>query len=378
MPTLPTRRILVFGFLAFVLIGLEQGILGLFVAEMGAQFDRSPEELGLFFALHGVGSAIVTGSALIGRLERRNAKRIAMASLSLSLGATMVVTGESWLIKLLAAPLLGAGFGGLSMSFNTLFVTHFSQKNAGLLNVLNATYGLGAVAAPWLVSTGIYSGEEIFIAIAVLSCVVMLGAWGVDDRVPSTLTQTQTNDRRAQNVAPLLVTAFFILFLEAGLTYWMPSLLVKTSDNELIGANYMAAFFAWFVVVRLGAAALAQWITTLGFALIGLSGVCASLLLVTAGVIPLSETTFIGAFMGLIFPNAYAWMLMTGHGGTALGAKVLLSAITGATIGPWILGWIWPIFGDTAVLLTLTGVSVSSVLIMLRTQSRAGEMSVIR
>jgi len=94
MPTLPTRRILVFGFLAFVLIGLEQGILGLFVAEMGAQFDRSPEELGLFFALHGVGSAIVTGSALIGRLERRNAKRIAMASLSLSLGATMVVTGE--------------------------------------------------------------------------------------------------------------------------------------------------------------------------------------------------------------------------------------------------------------------------------------------
>ena len=140
MPTLPTRRILVFGFLAFVLIGLEQGILGLFVAEMGAQLDRSPEELGLFFALHGVGSAIVTGSALIDRLERRNAKRIAMASLSLSLGAAMVVTGESWLIKLLAAPLLGAGFGGLSMSFNTLFVTHFSQKNAGLLNVLNATY----------------------------------------------------------------------------------------------------------------------------------------------------------------------------------------------------------------------------------------------
>ena len=64
MPTLPTRRILAFGFLAFVLIGLEQGILGLFVAEMGAQLDRSPEELGLFFALHGVGSAIVTGSAL--------------------------------------------------------------------------------------------------------------------------------------------------------------------------------------------------------------------------------------------------------------------------------------------------------------------------
>ena len=270
MLTIPTRRILIFGFLAFVLIGLEQGILGLFVAEFGAQLHRSPEELGLFFALHGVGSAIVTGSALIGWLEKRNNKRIAMASLALGAGGFLVVFGESWTLKLVAAPLLGIGFGGLSMSFNTLFVTHFSQKNAGLLNVLNATYGLGAVAAPWLVSTGIYSGTEVFLAIAAISLVVMIGAWGIDDRVPSNLPTFASEDSGTSRVAPLLVTAFLILFLEAGLTYWMPSLLAETSDNELIGASYMAAFFGWFVVVRLGAAALAMWITTLGFALIGL------------------------------------------------------------------------------------------------------------
>lgn len=377
MLTIPTRRILIFGFLAFVLIGLEQGILGLFVAELGVQLRRSPEDLGLFFALHGVGSAIVTGSALIGWLEKRNNKRIAMASLALGAGGFLVVYGELWILKLIAAPLLGIGFGGLSMSFNTLFVTHFSQKNAGLLNVLNATYGLGAVAAPWLVSTGIYSGTEVFLAIAVLSLVVMIGAWGIDDRVPSNLPTVASEDGNTSTVAPLLGTAFLILFLEAGLTYWMPSLLAKTSDNELIGASYMAAFFGWFVVVRLAAAALATWITTLGFALIGLGGVLASLLFVSTGFIPLSETSFIGAFMGLIFPNAYAWMLMTGHGGTALGAKLLLSAITGATLGPWLLGWIWPIFGDVAVLLTLASASALSMAIMLRTYLRTRKMLVI-
>ena len=377
MLTIPTRRILIFGFLAFVLIGLEQGILGLFVAELGVQLRRSPEDLGLFFALHGVGSAIVTGSALIGWLEKRNNKRIAMASLALGAGGFLVVYGELWILKLIAAPLLGIGFGGLSMSFNTLFVTHFSQKNAGLLNVLNATYGLGAVAAPWLVSTGMYSGTEVFLAIAVLSLVVMIGAWGIDDRVPSNLPTVASEDGNTSTVAPLLGTAFLILFLEAGLTYWMPSLLAKTSDNELIGASYMAAFFGWFVVVRLGAAALATWITTLGFALIGLGGVLASLLFVSTGFIPLSETSFIGAFMGLIFPNAYAWMLMTGHGGTALGAKLLLSAITGATLGPWLLGWIWPIFGDVAVLLTLASASALSMAIMLRTYLRTRKMLII-
>ena len=175
----------------------------------------------------------------------------------------------------------------------------------------------------------------------------------------------------------MLVTAFLILFLEAGLTYWMPSLLAKTSGDELIGASYMAAFFGWFVVVRLGAAALAAWITTLGFALIGLGGVFASLLLVSTGFIPLSETSFIGAFMGLIFPNAYAWMLMTGHGGTALGAKLLLSAITGATLGPWLLGWVWPIFGDIAVLLTLALASALSIVIMLLTYLRTRKILVI-
>ena len=139
MLTVPTQRIITFGLIAFVVIGLEQGLLGLFVSELGTKLAKSSQDLGLFFALHGLGSAVVTGSALIGWMEQRNSKRIALASLSLCLGSFLVVTGDYWLLKLIAAPLLGLGFGGLSMSFNTLFVTHFSQKNAGLLNVLNAT-----------------------------------------------------------------------------------------------------------------------------------------------------------------------------------------------------------------------------------------------
>ena len=70
----------IFGFLAFVLIGLEQEFWGCLLHELGAQLRRSPEELGLFFALHGVGSCHRHGSALIGWLEKRNNKRIAMAA----------------------------------------------------------------------------------------------------------------------------------------------------------------------------------------------------------------------------------------------------------------------------------------------------------
>ena len=364
MLSIPTNRILIFGFLAFILIGLEQGVLGLFVAELGQQLNRSPEDLGLFFALHGVGSGLVTAVALVSWVERRNSKRIALSSLALGLGSGLIVVGDSWHLKLIAAPLLGIGFGGLSMSFNTLFVTYFSQKNAGLLNVLNATYGIGAVAAPWLLSRDLLAGSELFNVIALLSFIILVGAWKIDDRIPSR-TRTDTASLTTTSVYPILLVAFLILFIEAALTYWMPSLLSKQSGNNADAAGYMAQFFFWFVIVRLSAAALAVWVSTLGFALLGLLGLCLSLLGVVTDLVALADTSFTGAFMGLIFPNAYAWMLTKSGGGTAMGARILLSAIVGATTGPWILGWILPITGETAVLVLLSAVSAATFLLML-------------
>ena len=371
MLTVPTHRIITFGFVAFVLIGLEQGVLGLFVAELGTKLSKSPQDLGLFFALHGLGSAIVTGSALIGWLEQKNSKRIALASLSLSLGSVLVVTSDYWLLKLIAAPLLGLGFGGLSMSFNTLFVTHFSQKNAGLLNVLNATYGLGAVAAPWLLSQEILTGSDLFVVVAVTSAAVCIGAWNIDDRIPKH-SVTASEQRRGAPVAQLLLTAFAVLFIEAGLTYWMPSLLSDQSDDTTAATAYMTHFFFWFVIVRLTAAALTIWVSTLGFAVFGLVGIFCSLVLVLAGIVPLADTSFTGAFMGLIFPNAYAWMLTTGGGGTTTGAKILLSAISGATLGPWILGWVLPYSGESAVLGLLGSLSLATAGLMLITHLNVG------
>jgi len=364
MLTVPTQRILTLGFISFVLIGLEQGLLGLFVAELGTKLARSPEDLGLFFALHGLGSAVVTGSALIGWMEQRNNKRIALASLSLCLGSFLVVAGDYWLLKLIAAPLLGLGFGGLSMSFNTLFVTHFSQKNAGLLNVLNATYGLGAVAAPWLLSQGLMTGSELFVVIALASMAVCIGAWNIDDRIP---VRSAVAGEPVAPLTPLLLIAFATLFIEAGLTYWLPSLLSDPSGEGRAAAAYMARFFSWFVIVRLTAAALAVWVSTLGFAVFGLAGIFCSLILVLAGAIPLADTSFTGAFMGLIFPNAYAWMLTKGGGGTTTGAKILLSAITGATLGPWLLGWVLPYLGQSAVLWLLSSLSLATAGLMLIT-----------
>jgi fucose permease len=168
-------------------------------------------------------------------------------------------------------------------------------------------------------------------------------------------------------ILPLLVIAFAILFIEAGLTYWMPSLLSDPTGDGATAAAFMTRFFFWFVIVRLTAAALAIWVSTLGFSVFGLAGIFCSLVLVLAGTVSLADTSFTGAFMGLIFPNAYAWMLTKGGGGTTTGAKILLSAITGATLGPWLLGWVLPYLGQSAVLWILSSLSLATAGLMLIT-----------
>ena len=75
--------------------------------------------------------------------------------------------------------------------------------------------------------------------------------------------------------------------------------------------------------------------------------------------------------MGIIFPNAYAWMLNTSRGGTTTGAKIMLSAISGATAGPYVLGWVLPLFGTTAVLVTLLIAGLVTIGLMSITQLRA-------
>ena len=367
---LPLPLLIIAGFCAFLIIGIEQGVLGIFVAELGQLYDRDPEELGLFFALHGVGSALVTGAALIPFIEERNHRRITIAALCMATGAWLVSGPAAWPLKLVASVLLGIGFGGLSMSFNTLFVTRFSQHNASLLNVLNATYGLGAVAGPWILTRQWLDGQGIFTLIAIASALLALLSITIDDRVPSR-DQVTIEGARTGSIAPILSVAFLTLMIEAGLTYWVPSLLDTQGYGADVIADFMTTFFAWFVVIRLLAALTAAVFNTFIFAVFGHAGVVITLTLAATGQLSLADIGFIGAFMGIIFPNAYAWMLNTSRGGTTTGAKIMLSAISGATAGPYVLGWVLPLFGTTAVLVTLLTAGLVTIGLMSITQLRA-------
>ena len=343
--------------------------MGIFVAELGQLYDRDPEELGLFFALPGVGSALVSGAALIPFIEESNHRRITIAALCMATGAWLVSGPAAWPLKLVASVLLGIGFGGLSMSFNTLFVTRFSQHNASLLNVLNATYGLGAVAGPWILTRQWLDGQGIFTLIAIASALLAVLSITIDDRVPAR-DQVTIEGARTGSIAPILSVAFLTLMIEAGLTYWVPSLLDTQGYGADVIANFMTTFFAWFVVIRLMAALTAAVFNTFIFAVFGHAGVVITLTWQHWPAVACGHRVY-WSFHGGHFPQCYAWMLNTSRGGTTTGAKIMLSAISGATAGPYVLGWVLPLFGTTAVLVTLLTAGLVTIGLMSVTQLRA-------
>lgn len=78
-------------------------------------------------------------------------------------------------LSLVAALLLGLGFGGIDYGLNVLFAEGFGHRSTAMLNILNAHFGVGAVIGP-LVIGWLPPGEYglAFLGCAALSAFLLL------------------------------------------------------------------------------------------------------------------------------------------------------------------------------------------------------------
>ncbi len=325
-------------------MGAEQGLIGLYISQSAMKMGLSAREIGQLFACHSFGSALIISAALNSKLEKFNRYRVSIACSAFSIGAAILVLIDVWLVKGIAMLLLGAGFGGLSMAFNTLFVARFSKRNTGVLNALNATYGIGAVLSPWLLFSDFLSIESILLLISFICAILLIPGTQIDDRVPEkNLGEKSCYPKK--NLPILLVIIFLSLFMESSITYWAPGLLSISGMTVEEIANFMARFFVWFVSIRIAAIFIAGYFNSFFLGLMGVIGIAVVFSLLALEVTTLGKVSFVGACVGLMFPNIYAWVLISSRGGTKLGAKALLTGLAGSIAGPWIIGVMIPILG---------------------------------
>ena len=136
-------------FLAFVSLGLPDGLLGVSWPSMRQSFGLPLDALGLFVGFTTAGyltSSFVSGAVL------RHVSLGALLTLSTAAAATallVIAVAPVWPGLLVAAFLAGLGGGAIDAGLNAYGAVHFSAR---ILNWLHAFFGLGTTLGPLIVT----------------------------------------------------------------------------------------------------------------------------------------------------------------------------------------------------------------------------------
>lgn len=300
------RRLLVMGFVTFTALGAIQAMYGPAFPGLRARFGVDLETVSDVVTLHFAGSfvTIAASSVLLRRFGYRPVLR--SGAVAFVLGALMVALGPAWPVVWCGALLGGLGFGALDIAGNLLFARAFAPNAAPALNLLNATFGLGAVLGPTLVGAFGATVRVPFLALAVLGVAVLVLMGRVEEPA---LPPDRAPDGVGLPWAGVGFVGLYFLYVtgEVGVGSWE-----ATHLAPLLGASVAAyassAYWGGLTVGRLLATSLSARVRPAdlvlgasGLALIGLG------LAHWAPVAPYAYV-LVGLAFAPIFPTALAWL----------------------------------------------------------------------
>jgi len=158
--------LLTLNFLAFVSLGLPDGLLGVAWPSLRATFALPLDALAPLLASFTTGyvvSSFAAGPVLgywnVGGL-------LAASCLLTGLSLAGYATATLWIIVIAAAGLGGIGAGAIDVGVNAYVATHHGPR---MLNWMHAAYGIGAASGPMVMTSVLVSGRSWQCAYAVVA-----------------------------------------------------------------------------------------------------------------------------------------------------------------------------------------------------------------
>jgi fucose permease len=349
-----TRLVAPLAALAFVSLGLPDGLVGVAWPSMRAFFGVDLEALGALLVATTAG--YVASSFSSGRLLRRlNLGTVLAASCLLTASGLLGYAAASyWPMVLALGVVLGLGAGAIDAALNTYVATHYGAR---MLNWLHACFGVGAASGPLIMTAVLQRGSTwqrgyviVGIAqIALAACfVVTFRSWPRSDGLAPAADHRDSATMRSTLHLPAawLGMAVFIAYagVEASIGAWTYTLLTEARKIGTVEAGLLASLY-WGGITggRLLAAVAgglvpvhlmlrgALWCVALGVALIWAhvnAGVTAAGLLLA------------GVACGPIFPSLIATTpgrVGVHHAANAVGFEIAASAV-GLSVVPGLVG----------------------------------------
>jgi fucose permease len=284
------------GIATYVLMGAAQATYGPALPAFARAHGLDLAGAGWIIPAHWIGCFLGVGLMFVagGRITPRLTLVLMVA------GAAIVAAGPVFAVVLAGAVIFGVGYGMATAVFNPRMLRAFGARGPAMLSLLNATFGIGAIAAPLIfVALGSDPGLA-YAGIAALAVLVWLGA-GPAGRESGGTQPAVTRQFRPH--LPILAFGMIAIGTEATLIGLGPAALILSGLTEVEAARMLSAFFVAFVLARLVLVFAAHRIGPFQLFLVATFG--AAVLAVLAAAAPAMAFVGLGACVGLFFPAYY-------------------------------------------------------------------------
>lgn len=316
------------GVATFIMMGAGQALFGPVLPVYVRDFSLSEGEAGLFVALLWVGCFLGVGlmyfkGAVIG-------PRHALVAMAAGTGAMALSPG--WVPTLAGGVLFGVGYGMATAVFNPRVMRAFGTRGPSMLSLLNATFGVGAIAAPlvfvWLGSDPAWAfGLVAVVLMAIFALAGPAGREGVAALGPVKAFRPHWG---------ILAFGALAIGMEASLAGLGPTALIRAGVEETRASELLSAFFVVFLLARVGLIFIAHRVEP--FLLYTASIGSAALLALGAAVwSPAICFVAMGASAGVFFPGYY--VTASGKMGEDIRVPptIVASGLVGAILTPLVL-----------------------------------------
>jgi FHS family glucose/mannose:H+ symporter-like MFS transporter len=333
----------------FILTGVVNTMLGPLLPVLSSKWVLTDTQAGNLFLAQFLGSVLgVTGSSF---LNPSRGPRFALVCglLSMAIGSTAVGL-TSWSLGIVPVFTLGVGLGLVIPTTNLLVSELYPRGRAAALNLINFSWGVGALMSPFAVAR-LERANQSFLLLYTVSMLLILLALGVMPLSPALFcspaaSTSQAAPRRTlwRNwLVPALGATFFLYVgTEASVGGWIASYAKRTMPGAswaLTPAFFWASLLAGRAISPLLLRHVAENKLSgagLALAIFGLLGALSARQTWQLG----TSTCLIGFGLSSVFPIAIAAVShrFAESASRVAGLMFNLAGLGGATL-PWLVGF---------------------------------------
>ncbi|MEV0415173.1 MFS transporter [Streptomyces sp. NPDC050448] len=346
---------------AFVVIGALQALYGPAIPALREEYGISPAVAGLSLSAHFVGAllGVLVYHVLRGRLNNR--VLLGGSYLLMAAGGAVFAFSPNWILALAGTFVIGLGFGGIDYGLNQLFAIGFGRRSTAMLNLLNAHFGVGAIAGPALIGwLGADRYPEIFLGIGVVCLLILVTLGGVAAREPD---PAPADGGAVAGARVLPIIAVFIgiyvlhVAIETGVGGWEPTHLEAVGYGAATAATATSAYWAAMTIGRFVVAPLSLRWSAPSILIVCCAGMAGFLVLATVPALAPYAYFGVGLMIAPIFPTCLPWLNRAVPSVAAAGAYVIAASMIGGVAFPPLLGGVIDTMDVKAVPLVLFGLA---------------------